>query len=197
MLLSLFGLWFLLLLFKPDRVFGHITDNRKYGVQKYDRKTYKQKDTYITGANGTPQKLIPYICNPGNRVCESSWYEQPLSKWNFTCTLCAVHLFGGVDLWNYERQLLLDIAAQRRCTAAFKQTLPLTTPSRTAWLTRAMTRLSFVILDIVYGRRLGWAHQGWRRLRETWQNQSRQEKRWGANQTAKKLPVRLLILDKT
>ena len=70
--MSLFGLWFLLLLFKPDRVFGHITDNRKYGVQKYDRKTYKQKDTYITGANGTPQKLIPYNYNPGNRVCESS-----------------------------------------------------------------------------------------------------------------------------
>ena len=113
--------------------------------------------------------------NPENRVGESSCYEQPLSRWNCTWTWCAVHLFGGVELRNYGRQLLIDIVAQRRCTAAFTQTLPSTTPSRTAWLTRALTRLSFVILCIVYGRRLGWAHQGWRRLGETWQNQPRRE----------------------
>ena len=70
--------------------------------------------------------------NPENRVCESSCYEQSLSRWNCTCTLCAVHLFGGVELRNYERQFLMSIVAQRRCTAAFTQTLPSTTPSSTA-----------------------------------------------------------------
>ena len=135
--------------------------------------------------------------NPENKACESSCYEQPLSRWNCTCTLWAVHLFGGVELRNYERQFLMSIVAQRRCTAAFTQTLPSTTPSSTAWLTRALTRLSFVILYIVYGRRLGWAHQGWRRLGETWQIQPRREKRWGANKAAPEVPVRLLILDKT
>ena len=108
-----------------------INSYNKYGVEKHDRKTYKPKDTLREQIVHLRQeyRTLDY---PENRVCESSCYEQPLSRWNCTCTLCAVHLFGGVELRNYERQLLMDIVAQRRCIAAFTQTLPSTTPPRTA-----------------------------------------------------------------
>ena len=39
--------------------------------------------------------------SPENRVCEFSIYEQPSSRWNCTCALCAVHLFGVVELRRY------------------------------------------------------------------------------------------------
>ena len=38
------------------RSIGHRT-----GMEKYDRKTYNQKHTYVTGANRTPHTRIPYI----------------------------------------------------------------------------------------------------------------------------------------